>query len=632
MRILSLFFVSLLLLLSACNRNHRSDSGLFRIVVQLDWVAEPEHGGLFTAKALGYFENEGLDVVLINGGAGAYPLNRVGAGQADIGQADGTSVLLAIASGAPLINIAAIFQQDPSVFMLHQSNPISDWKDLNGRSIMARPEWPFLTYLQHHYGITFNVIPQNFQLARLIQDPEFIQQGFYVSEPYYVLNQGVELKYLYVWDAGFDAYTTLFTNKRFARENPEILRAFMRALYRGYVEYVEGDPEPAHALMLSMNPKATPSYAMWSRNQIIREKLHRGNPSVGYFADYLEMTPERFQLQIDQLVEIGMATEGTLNVEQVMTTRFLPKSRSEVLGDAGLRDVVMQLDWLYNVQFAGVFQAAHRGYFEQEGLRVEIRPKAANQMTVEAVLAEPLAFGCAESNVILLELEKGHDIRGVGTMFQDSPMAWMFKSSSGIETLDDFVGRRIGVHPGDDHPVRFILERNGIDPNGIEIVVVDYNLDALMAGEIDIKQGYAVDEFVKLNLLTNGDADKLMGRDLGYLAYSQVIFTSPDTIVKHPDVVDGFINAMRRGWAYAIANQEETVDMIIQHWNPNLDRNYQLQSLAMIADLVSPDGQAPLAPMSRTRWLKSQKLFQEMGILKKTFTSTELESFLSRIP
>ncbi|NBB80712.1 MAG: ABC transporter substrate-binding protein [Verrucomicrobia bacterium] len=302
----------------------KSNSDLTPISVQLDWVAEPEHGGFYTAQALGYFEEEGLDVTLVQGGAGSYSLNKVGANISQVGQADGTSVIAARANGAPLINIAAIFQQDPSVLMLHATNPVSDWQELDGRTIMARPEWPFLPYLQSQYDITFEVIPQNFQLSRLIQDPDFIQQGFYIAEPYYVEQEGVELKYLYVWDAGFDAYTTLFTNAKYARENPEALKGLLRALKRGYIEYIEGDPGPAHAIMLEINPKVTPEYLDWSRNKIIEEKLYRGNPSAGFFADYLEITEERFQKQIDQLVELGVFEADAVAVDDVMTTAFLP--------------------------------------------------------------------------------------------------------------------------------------------------------------------------------------------------------------------------------------------------------------------------------------------------------------------
>ncbi|MEM1222993.1 MAG: ABC transporter substrate-binding protein [Verrucomicrobiota bacterium] len=315
-----LSFVSLI----GCSNSDDAESTRLKINVQLDWVAEPEHGAFYTAQALGYFEEAGLDVTLTQGGAGAFPLNKVGSNIAQIGQADSTSVILAIAGGAPLVNVAAIFQQDPSVLMLHKTNPISDWRELDGRTIMARPEWPFLPFLSKRYGIEFEVIPQNFQLTRLIQDPTFVQQGFYIAEPFYVEQEGIDLKYLYVWDAGFDAYTTIFTNKKFIREHPTELKAFIAALYKAYKEYVEGDPEPAHAIMQEVNPKVTPEYLDWSRKQIISEKLHRGNPSVGFFADYLELSAERFQKQIDQLVELKIIEPNALSVPQVMDLRFQP--------------------------------------------------------------------------------------------------------------------------------------------------------------------------------------------------------------------------------------------------------------------------------------------------------------------
>src|SRR5436189_4757994 len=49
-----------------------ADKALFKIKVQLDWVAEPEHGGFYQAQAKGFFREEGLDVTLIPGGPGAF--------------------------------------------------------------------------------------------------------------------------------------------------------------------------------------------------------------------------------------------------------------------------------------------------------------------------------------------------------------------------------------------------------------------------------------------------------------------------------------------------------------------------------------------------------------------------------
>ena len=71
-----------------------ADKTPLKITVQLDWVAEPEHGGFYQAEAKGFFREEGLDVRLIPGGPGAHVMPSVATGKADIGQADSTNTLL----------------------------------------------------------------------------------------------------------------------------------------------------------------------------------------------------------------------------------------------------------------------------------------------------------------------------------------------------------------------------------------------------------------------------------------------------------------------------------------------------------------------------------------------------------
>jgi NitT/TauT family transport system substrate-binding protein len=290
------------------------------LTVQLDWVAEPEHGAFYTAEALGYFREEGLDVTLLQGGPNSYVQAKVATGQVQLGQDDSTNALLAIQAGAPLVNIAAIFQHDPSVLMMQTACPVSDWKDLEGRTVMARPEWAFLPYLREKYHVQFKVIPQNFDLGRLAVDPQFIQQGFYIAEPYFLETRGIRLKFLKCWDSGFDAYTTVITNRKFAQAHGDELRAFLRALRRGWQTYLEGDPAPAHAIMLKINPKVTADYLTWSRQQIIAAHLARDERGA-----YITITPERFRREISQLEDLQILPAGSVTVAQAMDASFLPK-------------------------------------------------------------------------------------------------------------------------------------------------------------------------------------------------------------------------------------------------------------------------------------------------------------------
>lgn len=311
---------------AGCSRKpepHRGSTEPFKLTVQLDWVAEPEHGAFYTAQALGYFRDEGLDVTLLQGGPNTYVQTRVATGQVDLGQADSTSVLLAIQAGAPLVNIAAIFQHDPTVLMMQASNPVRTWADLNGRTIMARPEWAFLPYLRRKYHVDFRVVAQSFDLGQLAADPNLIQQGYYIAEPYHLEQRGIRLRYLFVWDTGFDAYTSLITNRTFAREHGRVLRAFLRALLRGSRAYFEKDGGPAHRIMLDINPKVTADYLDWSRQQILSARLARNDRE-----DYLSIDRGRFRREIDQLEELGILPKGSLSVDQVMDDSFLPNPKA----------------------------------------------------------------------------------------------------------------------------------------------------------------------------------------------------------------------------------------------------------------------------------------------------------------
>ena len=313
-----------MLLAAGCSKQspvpaQAGDAAPFKMTVQLDWVAEPEHGAFYTAEALGYFRDEGLDVTLLQGGPNAYALGQ-GGNQPGADRAVRLHEHDARDPGRrPAAQRGGHFSARPERAHDAGGQPGEDLGRPPGPDNHGRPEWAFLPYLRQKYSLDFQVIPQNFDLGRLAVDPSFIQQGYYIAEPYQLARRGVSLKFLYAWDSGFDAYTSVITNRTFAREHGDRLRAFLRALHRGYVYYIEKDPAPAHAIMLRINPKATADYLNWSRQQIINAKLDRNES-----ADYLEITADRYRRQIAQLEDLGILPRGALKVGDVMDASFLP--------------------------------------------------------------------------------------------------------------------------------------------------------------------------------------------------------------------------------------------------------------------------------------------------------------------
>jgi NitT/TauT family transport system substrate-binding protein len=298
----------------------------FKLTVQLDWVAEPEHGGIYQAAARGFFAAEGLDVTIVPGGPNAFVTQKVATNQAQLGQGDSTDILQKIAAGLPLLSVAAVFQDDPSGLLVNPTSSVRRFEDLQDKTIIARPDWTFLAFLKKKYGVTVNVIPQNFSVAAFLGDKEAIQQGYFIAEPYHIVKAGgAKPRFLSTWDAGFRAYAVLFTNRKFAREHPAELRAFMRAYVKGWNDYLSGDPTAAHAAMKKSNSALTDEFALASRQLILDEKLVTGRDADGGPSNTGRLSPARFATQIAQLEDLAVLPKGKVTPAQAMTTEFLPQ-------------------------------------------------------------------------------------------------------------------------------------------------------------------------------------------------------------------------------------------------------------------------------------------------------------------
>ncbi len=304
---------------------HAAEKSPFKLTIQLDWVAEPEHGGFYQAQARGFFADENLDVTLIPGGPNAFVIPKVSTGQAHIGQADSTNTLLQQAEGLPIVQFAAVFQDDPSGLLVNADSSVHRFEDLAGKTLIARPEWAFLPYLRKKYGIDFNIVPQNFSVAAFLGNKEAIQQGYYIAEPYHIVKAGgKEPRFLSTWDAGFRAYAVLVTSRKFAREHPDILRAFTRAYIKGWRDYLEGDPAPAHAAMKAANANNTDEFMMASRQLIIDGKLVTGRDADSGPQRIGRLDPARYATQIAQLESLGILKKDKVSPANAINTHFLP--------------------------------------------------------------------------------------------------------------------------------------------------------------------------------------------------------------------------------------------------------------------------------------------------------------------
>ncbi|MEQ8326731.1 MAG: ABC transporter substrate-binding protein [Parvibaculum sp.] len=304
----------------------REQSGnLAHVTFATDWKAQAEHGGFYQALALGYYEEAGLDVEILQGGPGVNVPQLLGAHSVEFGLGSNSFIPLNIAAAdAGAKAVMASFQKDPQVFITHPRDDVKSLADMKGKPIMVSDATvsAFWQWLKSKYGFEDTQIRKyTFNLAPFLTDETAIQQGYLSSEPQMIRQQGIEPQVFLLSDYGYPGYAAfILASDRMIAEQPEVVQAFVDASIRGWVSYIYGDPTPANELIKRDNPEMTDevianAIRLMKENGIVDsgEALELG---VG------AMTNERWQAFYDEMVEAGVY-ESDISVHSAYTLEFV---------------------------------------------------------------------------------------------------------------------------------------------------------------------------------------------------------------------------------------------------------------------------------------------------------------------
>jgi NitT/TauT family transport system substrate-binding protein len=283
---------------------HRSSTGmeLTKLTLQADWYPQPEHGGFYTALVKGYYKQEGLDITIQPGGPYLTVEQQVAAGAAQFGMSSSDKMLESVADGQPLVAVAATMQRDPQGIMVRKNSPIHTFEELNGHKVAIKTGSTWWEYLVKRYQLTaVHEVPAMMNVANFVADPEYIQQAFATSEPFFAHQSGIETRVLLTSDAGYNPYRVMFTKRDFLNEHPEIVARFVRASLKGWRDYLN-DPRAAHAVIAKLNPALSPDWMQFSWKALRDGHFVADDRPSG--AQLGQMNPERWAAMYAQLLDL----------------------------------------------------------------------------------------------------------------------------------------------------------------------------------------------------------------------------------------------------------------------------------------------------------------------------------------
>lgn len=275
--------------------------------------------------------------------------------------------------------------------------------------------------------------------------------------------------------------------------------------------------------------------------------------------------------------------------------------------------IVVQLKWVNQFQFAGYYAALEKGFYKEAGLDVILRPNGYNGSfvsPVDAVVSGDAQFGISNSGLVLDYLN-GKPVVALAATLQHSAVSWLVLEKSGIRSIHDMVNKRLmTVFPlSESLELLEPFRAEGIDPKKLNLTQTIFDLQPLIDGKIDAYDAYVTNEPFLLE--QKGIPYRIIDpRTYGIDFYGDVLFTSQAELQNNPERVEAFRKASMAGWRYAMAHPDEIIDLIVNKYAPQKNREHLRFEARAMWNLMQPDI-IEIGHMNPGRWLRIAEIMTE---------------------
>ena len=262
------------------------------------------------------------------------------------------------------------------------------------------------------------------------------------------------------------------------------------------------------------------------------------------------------------------ALSASLAVAALALTGCAPAEKAD------FGELNVQLSWIKNSEFAGEFFAVENGYYTDAGFST-VNLVAGPAATEAEVLSGNALVGIANPiSTAPIILGENAPLKIIGTTYQKNPFTILsLKDGANIATIEDLIGKRIGVQAGPNETLfDALLKANGIDASKVTKVPVQYDPAPLVNGEVDGFLAYVTNEsFVVAD--QGYEVTNLLFADNGLPFVTESFVVTQDSIDNNRAALKAFLKATILGWKDSIADPDGGADLALNVYGADLGLN-----------------------------------------------------------
>jgi NitT/TauT family transport system substrate-binding protein len=236
--------------------------------------------------------------------------------------------------------------------------------------------------------------------------------------------------------------------------------------------------------------------------------------------------------------------------------------------------VKVVLQWVAQAQFAGYYAAKDQGFYDAACLDVTIQEGGVNIVPQQLLQAGNVDFAVSHVTKTMVTREQGADLVNIGQVFQRGAYLQVSWADSGIKTLADLKGKKVGSWGyGNEWELFAGMQKDSVAVKDIKLVQQAFDMNGFLAGDIDAAQAMTYNEYAQVlesenpktgELFKPEDLNVINWNDVGTAMLQDAIWAPSDKLkdAAFAEQTVKFIKASIKGWVYVRDNPEASAQLV----------------------------------------------------------------------
>ena len=295
------------------------------------------------------------------------------------------------------------------------------------------------------------------------------------------------------------------------------------------------------------------------------------------------------------------------------------------------KEITVMLDWYPNAVHSFIYAAIEKGYFKEEGVKVNIKFPSNPTDPLTLAAAGKVTVGLYyQPDVVIARANEQIPVKSIGAVVRSPLNHVVSLKSAGIQSPKDLEGKTVGYSgtPLSEAYLKTMIKEDGGNPDNVKVVDVGFDLvPALITKKVDAVTGAYINHEVPVMRHQGHEPAYFNPTDYGVPNYHELVFVTGDkTLKKDKEALQAFLRGAKKGYDFMKKNPDEALNILLDHQekeNFPLVPEVEKESMKILLEKMETKDELFLSD-TKESWENQNKWLKEKGMTKEIVPANEL--------